>query len=196
MTDILLILSGIITICAVIPYIIEIKQGKNKPRIVSWFVWTVITGISALASLSDHQYATAFLLFSASVETMIVVILGFKKGDRKFDKLDITCFSLAMIGVILWQVFDSPEIAVIMTVLADFTGGLPSLVHSWKKPNEETAITYFLSGLGAVCTLFIITNWDITASAYPIFLVTINIAFTSVIIFRKKYLRNIKVNNK
>ncbi|MEI6228920.1 MAG: hypothetical protein WCP11_02785 [Candidatus Saccharibacteria bacterium] len=186
---IFVVLSSVLTILAIIPYLVEIVRKNTKPRIVSWIVWTVITGISAVASLVDGQFATAILLFSAMLETLAVVVLGWKNSDKKIEKLDIVCFTGAMIGVILWQVFDSPALAVIATVLADFIGGIPTLVHAWKKPGEETAITFFLSGLGAVCTLLIVIDWQITSVAYPIFLVGINLLFTSVIVLRKRVLK-------
>jgi len=187
---IFVILSSVLTIFAIIPYLIEIVRKNTKPRIVSWIVWTTITGISAVASLSDGQYATAILLFSAMLETLAVVVLGWRNSDKKIEKLDIVCFTGAMIGVILWQVFDSPALAVVATVLADFIGGIPTLVHAWKKPGEETAITFFVSALGAVCTLLIVIDWQITSVAYPIFLVGINLLFTSVIVLRKRILKN------
>jgi len=182
------ILSSILTLVAIIPYLVEIVRKKTKPRIVSWIVWTVITTISAVASLVDGQYATAILLFSAAIETLSVVILGWKNSDKKIERLDIVCFTGAMIGVVLWQVFNSPALAVIVTILVDFIGGVPTLVHSWKKPGEETAITFFISAIGAVCTLLIVVDWQVTSVAYPIFLVGINLLFTSIIVFRKRFL--------
>lgn len=184
-----IILSSILTIVAIIPYLVEVVRKTTKPRVVSWFVWTTITSIAATAVLFDHQYATAILLFSAALETFAVVLIGWRNGDKKIELLDIICLIGAMIGVILWQVFNSPAIAVIATVVIDFVGGLPTLVHSWEKPQEETWVTFFLSFLGAACTLIVISTWSITAFAYPLYLVVINIIFTSVIIFRKRVLK-------
>ena len=182
---ILIVLGSVLTIVAIIPYLIEVISKKTKPRIVSWLVWTIITSIAAIAALVDRQYPTAILLFSAALETLAVVLLGWKNSDKTIEKIDVVCFAGAAIGIILWQVLDSPAIAVIATVVADFIGGIPTLLHSWKKPQEETWITFFISFMGAVCTLLVISDWRITSFAYPFFLVVINLVFTSVIILRK-----------
>jgi uncharacterized membrane protein YeaQ/YmgE (transglycosylase-associated protein family) len=87
---------------------------------------------------------------------------------------------------VLWQVFNAPEIAIIATILIDLVGGIPTLVHAWKKPHEETAITFFLAFLGAVCTLAVVAEWTITSVAYPIYLVIINLAFFAVTYFGQK----------
>lgn len=185
---ILIALGSILTIVAIIPYLLEVISKKTKPRIVSWLVWTIITSIAAIAALVDRQYPTAILLFSAALETLAVVVLGWKNSDKTIEKIDVICFVGAVIGIILWQVFDSPAIAVIATVIADFIGGIPTLLHSWKKPQEETWITFFISSIGAMCTLLVISDWRITSFAYPLFLVVINLIFTSVIILRKRAL--------
>jgi hypothetical protein len=185
-TIVFLILSSVLTIAAVIPYLVEVVKGKTKPRIVSWFIWTLLTGIASVAALVDGQYFTAILLFSAVVETLAVVILGWKNGDRKIERIDAVCLIGAIIGIILWQIFNSPAIAVIATVSIDLVGGAPTLIHSWKSPNEETWITFFLSFLGAACTLLIVNEWSITSVVYPIYLVVINILFSSVIIIRRQ----------
>lgn len=119
----LLILSIVLTLVAIIPYIFEIIKGKTKPRIVSWFIWTTITSISAVAALVEHQYSTAILLFSAAFETFVVVLLGWRDGDKQIEKLDVICFIGAMTGIILWQIFNSPSIAVIATIIVDLVGG-------------------------------------------------------------------------
>ena len=183
---ILIILGSLITLSAVIPYIIEIIKGTTKPRVVSWFVWTVLTGLGTAAAIAEGQWLTSILLGTAAFETLLVVILGFRHGDRRFERLDIVCLVGAVVGIILWQLFDSPAIGALAAVTLDLVGGIPTLVHSWKKPHEETWITFFISAVGSSLALFVITDWRVTASAYPIYLVTINALFTVVLLTRGK----------
>src|SRR5579863_3642720 len=99
--NILIALSSVITILATVPYIFDVLKKKTKPRVVSWFTWTLLTGISAAASLSDHQYAAGILSLSASIECMAVVLLGFKYGYKEFAAFDVYCQISAIIGLIL-----------------------------------------------------------------------------------------------
>lgn len=182
MRNFLIFLSGAITIGAALPYMIEIIRGKTKPRIVSWFTWTLLTGIACAASFADHEYATGILLLCAAAETAAVCILGFKRGDRKFEKIDIVCQIGAIAGLLLWLIFNTPAIAVLATVVIDLIGAIPTLWHSWRKPFEETWITFALSSLGGGITLIVSHDWKITAIAYPLYLLVINIIMTLVII--------------
>lgn len=186
---ILIVLSSIITISATVPYIFDVLKRKTKPRIVSWFTWALLTGISAAASLSDKQYAAGILSLSASVECLVVVILGLKYGSKEFAFFDVACQVGAIVGLILWFVFNSPAIAIIASIVIDLIGSLPTLKHAWERPEEETWITFALSGFGATFALFAVTTTRITALAYPIYIISINSAFTAVLLLRHKISR-------
>jgi len=189
MRTLLIVLSGAFTLGGAIPYIIQIVRGKTKPRIVSWLTWSLLTSIACVASFSDHQYATGILMVFATLETLSVVILGLKHGDKHVERFDIVCQIAAFAGIVLWLIFNSPAIAVIAAVSIDLIGALPTFKHAWHKPYEETAITFALSAAGGLCTLLIVHSWQITAIAYPIYLVLVNFAQTSVILARSKYVK-------
>lgn len=186
---IFIVLSSMITILATVPYILDVLKRKTKPRVVSWFTWTILTGISAAASLTDHQYAAGVLSLSASVECMAVVLLGLKYGDKEFAAFDIYCQISAIAGLILWFIFNSPAIAVIASIIVDLIGSLPTLKHAWEKPAEETWITFALSSLGASFASFAATSTRITALANPIYIIAINATFTVVLLIRHKITR-------
>lgn len=183
---IILVVSSLLTILGVVPYIIEIIKGKTKPRIVSWLVWATLTGIAAAATWSSGDYPTAVLLTASTIATFSVVLLGLHHGDRRFARLDVICLLGAIVGLVLWQLFDSPEIAVVVMVLIDLVGGIPTLIHCWQKPHEETFITFFISFIGSLLVLIVTTDWTITAVLYPLFLVGINLTMSSIIFFRSR----------
>jgi hypothetical protein len=182
MQFIILTVSSVLTLASVIPYILEILRGKTKPRIVSWITWTLLTGIAAAASFADGQVPAAVLATCCTIATASVVLLGYRKGDRSLDKFDIVCMGGVVVGLILWLVFNSPAIAVLAAVTIDLVGALPTIRHSWQKPHEETAITFAVSSLAAGLTLAVAGDWRITAVAYPIYLVAINVIVTTVIL--------------
>ena len=185
----LIVLSSIITISATVPYILDILKRKTKPRVVSWFTWTILTGISAAASLSDHQYAAGILSLSASIECMAVVLLGLKYGEKEFAAFDIYCQISAIVGLILWFIFNTSAVAIIASIIIDLVSSLPTLKHAWEKPAEETWITFALSSLGASFAAFAATSTHITALANPIYIIAINVTFTAVLLLRHKITR-------
>lgn len=186
-------IGSILMLVGVLPYLVDVVRGKTKPRIVSWLVWCVLTAIAGFASLFDGHYPTAILLAIATLTTLLVAILGYKHGDRRFEQLDVICFIGAAVGLLLWWLFNSPELAVIATIIIDLVGAIPTLVHSWKKPHEETWIAFFLAFLSSLCTIVIVEDWVITAIAYPLYLLLFNGLLTGVIVLRRRHGVHVKV---
>lgn len=181
-----IIVSSLLTVACIVPYIIDVVRRKTKPRVVSWLNWSLLSGIAGAASLSDHQYAAAILSFSATIETMIIVILGWKYGDKKIAKFDIYCQVAAIFGLLLWFVFSSPALAVIASVSIDFVATLPTIKHAWQKPSEETRSTFILAGAAAVLTVAAAKEAKITSLANPLYLVGINFLLGGILIIRGK----------
>jgi hypothetical protein len=183
----LVLISFIIFIIGDIPYIIDILKKKTKPRIVSWAVWGTLGAISGFASLSDYQYPAAFLSFLGAVMIFIIIALGYKHGDRHFSALDIVCFIGSMCGLVLWYFSGSASLAILVVIGIDLIGTIPTVVHSWKKPHEETWITYASSAVGCVLIVMAASDWRVTSVAYPIYSIVCCVIFVWIILARKKY---------
>jgi uncharacterized membrane protein YdcZ (DUF606 family) len=181
-----LILAAIITVGSVIPYARDILKGKTKPNIVSWITWTLITGIATAAEIAGHQYFTAIFTGSAVVETALVVFLGLKYGFVKYTRFDVACQLGAIVGLILWQIFNSPTIGVVASVTIDLIGVLPTLRHTWQKPNEETWFTFALASIGAAFSIFSLSHFNVISLTYPVYIVLINIVIASLIVDRQR----------
>ena len=187
MRTFLIVLSSILTLGCALPYVVEIIRGKTKPRIVSWFTWSLLSGIACVASFTDKEYATGILMIFATIETLLIVALGFKHGDRHIERFDIICQIAALVGIVLWLIFNSPAIAVIAAVTIDLIGALPTFKHAWQKPYEETAITFVMAAMGAFCTLLVVRDWKITAILYPAYILLVNASQGTIILLRAKY---------
>jgi hypothetical protein len=176
-----------LTIGGIAPYLVAVVKDDTRPRLVSWFTWTLLTIIGCAATFADHDWASGTLLAAASLVTFSVVVFGLRYGDRRFERFDIVCQAAAFVGLVLWLTFDSPLIAVLASVAIDCVGAAPSLRHSWQKPHEETAITFAFGSAGALVTLIATQPFRLTAVAYPVYLVLMNASFAVVIVARRKH---------
>lgn len=133
MTLYLMILSGCISLAGTVPYIVDTIKGKTKPRLASWLVWGLLTGIAALASFSEGHYPAAVLATCMTASCILVAVIGvLKNGTVSLEKFDVTCLLLAAFGIVLWQLLDSPAIAIIAVVAIDAIASLPTVRHAWK----------------------------------------------------------------
>lgn len=186
MKTLFLVISVGITLVSIIPYLRDILRHKTKPNIVSWITWTLLTGIATAAEINAGEYTTAIFTATATLETALVVVLGVRNGLVKYTHFDVICQLSALVGIVLWQVYNSPQIAVIAMLAIDFIGALPTIRHSWQKPDEETWQTFMLSSVASVFGLAALTSYSLVAVSFPLYLSVINAATTSVIIFRRR----------
>jgi hypothetical protein len=183
MKDIFLVLSGVLTIACVLPYLRDITRRKTKPRIVSWFNWTLLTGIATAAAIADQQWPSAVLTGAATITTLLVVILGLRYGDNKIEPFDIACQIGAIVGLILWLIFDDPLIAIIITAAVDFIAALPTFRHSWLKPFEETKVTFIIAAVASSFSLLAINEATVSGLIYPVYILMANLTIASLLQF-------------
>lgn len=187
-----LVLSSVITIAAVLPYLLGILKGKTKPNVVSWITWTLLAGVATLAELSGHEYRTAIFTTTIFLETLSVVILGLFHGYVKYTRFDYACQISALTGLLLWWVFNSTAVAVVAAVTIDFVGALPTFRHAWKQPGEENWPTYLLCAIGGALAAFALTSINWTSLTYPVYVAGVNILITIAIIIGGVYHPNYK----
>jgi uncharacterized protein with PQ loop repeat len=174
MKDVFALIGAIIILFCTLPYIIDVIKKKTKPNIVTWIIWSVLIGIGAAALYASNEVNAALLLTGDFVATFAVVIVGLKYGTAKLDKFDFICFIGAVVGLVLWLVFDSPLIAILATIVIDFIGTLPTVRHSYHNPEEETWITFALGVVATIFTLLSLPNYTFSAWVYPAYLLFSN----------------------
>lgn len=183
MSQLLLTISIALTLACVFPYIRDIINGSTKPNLVSWITWTILTTVATIAEWSAGSHTAAFFTGSAAVETLIIVVLGLRHGYVKYSFFDVVCQASAIIGFILWWVFNSPAIAVIAAVIIDFIGTAPTIRHAWLNPEEETLSTFALAAGGGVFALLALTEYSWSSVPYLLYIAVINTITVLAILF-------------
>lgn len=188
MKDVLAVVGAIATLLAAMPYLVDIILGKTKPNIVSWLTWTLLTGIGAAAAFAAGEWQAGVQTFAVMVWVMSVVLLGLRYGIAKFTKFDGFCQTGAFLGVALWLALDSPAAAIVVVVMADFIGALPTLRHAWKSPHEETWQTFVYALAGPIMTITSLSVVTLEGLLYPLYFVFINAVIAGVVVYRRQML--------
>lgn len=183
-----IVISSIFALTSALPYMRDVYKRKSKPREVSWFIWGLLAAIAGFASLSDKQFSSAILSFWVVIVTWSVVVLGLRYGDISFKKLDLVCLVASFVGLLLWWAFNSAALAIIASLAIDFVASIPTYIHSWEKPQEETTLAYLLGMLASVFTLLAANEISVTAVAVPIYFILADFSLVIILTFRSRYL--------
>ena len=180
------IIAALIATFSVTPYVLDIVRGKTKPNIVSWFTWSILTGIASAAAFASHESHTALLTVGSTISTATVVILGLKYGIAKFSRLDIFCQIGAIAGLASWLIFNSPLVGIVVPVCIDLVAVIPTIRHSWDRPGEETWQTFLVGATASIFTLVSITHYSVASMLYPLYLLVANGLVGVVILGRRQ----------
>ncbi len=115
-----------------------------------------------------------------------MVVVGLKYGTAELDRFDIICLIAALVGMVLWFVFNSPIIAILATIVIDLIGTIPTVRHSYRHPEEETYITFGLGIIATIFTLLSLTHYAFSAWVYPAYLLFSNALLFATIFFGQR----------
>lgn len=188
MKDFLAISGAVLITVSTIPYIVDIFRKKTRPNIVTWITWTLLTSIATAATFAAHEPLTALLTLGSALSTGFVVIAGLWHGFAKLTYFDVACQLGALVGLLLWFLFDSPTVAIVAAVTIDFIGFLPTLGHSWRLPGEETWQTFAWSTFAVALTLLGLSSYTLASLVYPVYLFVADGILVVVILTRRQRL--------
>lgn len=179
--------AAILAIVSVVPYLIDIIKRRTKPNIVSWTTWALLTGVATVATFAAGESRAALLLLGSTVCSAAVLLLGLRYGIAKLSIFDIFCWVVAIGGVVLWRIFDSPTIAIAMSVAVDLIGVLPTIRHSYVAPKEETWQTFAVGAVAALLTVVSLETYNANNLLYAGYLVLANGTIAVVVVMRRKH---------
>lgn len=161
------ILGGLIGIAAAIPYIRDIYRKTTKPNRATWLIWSVLLAVSLAAQVAAGASYSALLTAGDLAGTLAVFALAFKYGVGGWTRIDKLSLIAAATGLFLWVIFDQPLLALLMIVLVDYSGGLPTIIKAYKDPESETKVAYAMVATGSALAVISVGSFDFVQMLYP-----------------------------
>lgn len=142
MSDILLFISAIVGATGALPYIYAVLRGKAKPQLVSWLVWTILL--------------------------LIMTISAFVAGQRASMILSLE--SLVSCGIVALIILRDPLKALIISIAVDVVAFVPTIIHGYKAPQEESLACFLCGAIAASLALVVAIGHHagLTGLIYPV----------------------------
>lgn len=178
--------AGVLSLAAYVPYIISILRGQTLPNRVSWWIWTVagfMLGASYYASGANH---TIWVPVAYVVGPFIVAVLSIKYGQGGWNRFDQTCLVGAVISITLWWLLGSALVGLVVMLVFDFMGVLPTARKSYYEPESEDRLAWAISLAGSTANLFAVEIWVFAIAVYPVYMVVTNGMLTALVFFRPR----------
>lgn len=190
------ILSAIFTLFGAIFYLRSIYRKEINPHILSWIGWAFITMIGATAMLDSGSTWSVLFVISNSLSCISVALYSIYKrvGTWSTTIYDYVFFGFGILGIILWQTFDAPLLAIVLSVLADLFFAVPTLVKVYKNPKSENAKSWIPYCIAGIFGLLSMKTFSSTEVLYPIYIFTLNFMVLGIVLFKDRKISNAKIS--
>ena len=176
MISALVTIGALISAAGSVPYILAVIRGTARPRLVSWGVWAVLAGVMTVSAFIEGAMASAAMTAITFIACATVTILGWQRRTGGINRVDMVCLVGAVLGIASLAIFKSPLIALAVSVAVDIIAFIPTLMHAWTSPYEESLTCFALSALGGTLAVLAVLAGEISVVAllYPVYSMVFN----------------------
>jgi len=148
----------------------QMLKGQYSPSFFSRGVWFLL-GINSFAGvfLGDGSKASVVLAFTLLVGNAAVFVTSYWKGSREFGNAEKISLVLLIISAVVWIVLSEPYIGLIISLVAHFIGGIPTIWRVAKRPESEQAYHWYFFFTASVISIIASSNKSLTAILFPLY---------------------------
>lgn len=140
----------------------------------SWLIWGTISGIGFAAQAAEGAGPGSWARGFGSVTCFLLAGISYFKGEKDIKRGDWVTLAVALSAVPLWVLTKTPFWSVLIVCFIDTIGYLPTVRKSWLRPQEELAVSYLFSCLGAAFSLLALEQYTPSTWLYPLVLTLSN----------------------
>ncbi|HEX4774862.1 MAG TPA: hypothetical protein VH234_05075 [Candidatus Saccharimonadales bacterium] len=183
--ELLSISAGLIMLFSFIPYSKDILAGKVKParstRLMFVLLWILLI-------LQQRSLGSGWLLamsYGDAIGAVSILFLSFKKGVGGLTKVDLACYCLLLVDVIVWVSTGSAFVALLLSIVGDVISMTPVLIKTWRQPWTETVLFFALGVVAPLLNLAGSNRYSLAIIVFPIYIAVINLVEAILILYRQ-----------
>ncbi len=181
-------LSGVVALAAFVPYVRGVLRGQTRPSTASWWIWTAVGAILCASYFSVGARTTIWTPIGYVIGPLVIAVLSIRFGARGRTRLDAFCLLAATVSLLLWWWTGSARLALVLNILVDACGALPTIRKSIVEPESEDRVAWTMFLAAGLLNIVAITPWTWANAAYPLYLLG-NSLVMNLLIWRPRALR-------
>jgi len=168
------IVAGLLSFSAYFLYITSMLRGQCKPNRMTWITLTTIGIGIAVSYYVTGARQTMWVALTYVAGPLVISLLSFKYGEGGWGKLEKLCLFGVLVSLLLWWIFKSALVALIVNLLVDFFALVPTIAKSISWPKGEDRKAWAIETTADIINLFALEQWTFSLAIYPVYLVIIN----------------------
>lgn len=168
------LIAGIITLLGFVPYCHAIVQGRTKPNQATWWIWSIVGIMLASSYWASGATHTLWVPLSYIIGPIVTTALAMRYGASQWSRFDRLCILGAFISLILWILLRSPQVALVINLIIDLFGALPTIRNAWHRPQDEDLTSWLIFTCGNALNVLAIDRWTWEIASYPLYITCVN----------------------
>lgn len=188
MKEIIGIVAAALAFVAYAPYFRDIFKGKTKPHAYSWFIWGLTSVLIFALQITHGGGPGAYTTATVAAISFFVCFLSLRRGTKYITRSDTLFFVMALAAAGCWLLAKQPTLSMILLIITDVLGIVPSLRKAWDKPDEETVSMWSLNSFRHALSILALNQYSLLTLLNPVVWAICNIGFSAVLVGRRRAL--------
>ena len=180
--EILAAIAALLSVAGNVPYVWSIFKGRVKPHAYTWFVWSIVSGITLFGQLAKGAGVGALPTLTSELFTILIFLLSIRYGFDHAKKTDKIYLFVALGALIPWILTRDPTLSVVIAVGIDLTAFVPTLQKGWSEPRTENAILYAMNVVRHILALFSLEAYNVATTLHSIVMICANTVMTAILV--------------
>lgn len=183
----LVIAATVLAFASYVPYLRGVFAHRVTPHPVSWFVWTINTGLVAVITTFEGSALASVPIFADAAICLFIGLLGVFRTRTRVYRGDVVALlaSLSITG--WWLITQDSLIAVVLIMTSRIISFIPSVTKAWRLPETESSLTYLLTALSQPLVLASLASVSVETVLSPMTTLTLNGGFALLILIRRRH---------
>jgi hypothetical protein len=179
------ILAGLIMCFSFVPYARDILKGRVKPSRSARLMMVLLLSVSLL---QQHALGSGWLLaitMGDTIGAVAILILSFKRGIGGLGRLDLICYILLAVDILVWISTRNALLALHLSILADVIAMTPVFIKTWRQPWTETRLFFMLGVIAPVLNIIGAGKYTYGVLLLPVYIALTNLFEVILITYRQ-----------
>lgn len=183
------VVASVVAVASFLPYLRDIQLRKTEPHSYSWLIWTILQVIATVGQLRGGSGWGSLPIAIGALLCFLIFLFSLSYGTKNITRFDSACLAASLVAIVFLFVLKNPFWSILVVVIVDLVGYLPTMRKGYQEPFTETPSTFALSALSQLISLFAIRTYSATTVLYIATLFVTNSLFVAILLFRRKALR-------
>jgi hypothetical protein len=139
--------------------------------------------------IAQHDRNGIYIAVAQLLGSIVILLLSLKKGMGGWETTDKIVLAMTLFSLLIWKTTNNPLLGLIMSMVTDFIGVIPTFIKTWKWPETEEWKFYMSDVVSSTFSLLSIAHYTLATTSFPAYILFINALGVVLILGRRWALR-------